>query len=214
METTNLSISNRFAEMGNLGAGEIAKEEETNSIGLILLKPDAVTSRLDLPIKRYIEDEIKTMTGETITLFAFNLVRLDKEKIAALYPQQKNAEYLKYIQDHLSSGPVYLVLALLKNAPETLNKIKGSVRNDSGVRGTFATNKAITDEELSLWQKGKLSDEETKRIGTELFAANLIHVPDDREETKKAISALYPPSEVTDMLEAIPIFARWYNNIK
>jgi len=201
-------LLDRFAEMKDI---HVAPALERNCIGLVLYKPDCTATGLDHPICDFIEREIGQETGKPATLFAFSRVALDRDKVKQLYPEQKHAPYLKYIEDHLTSGPVNMVLVVTPDAPQQLNKLKGSIKTGTGIRGNFLLSNPIDEQTLLRWQSGELSPEETQKIGTDLFAANLVHVPDDQQETKKAIELLYPKSDLSALINSVPLFSRWYS---
>ncbi|MFA5828417.1 MAG: hypothetical protein WC841_03635 [Candidatus Shapirobacteria bacterium] len=209
MEIRPDDFSNRFSDMKRFCEPSLSPEEIGNCIGMVLFKPDATKSLLDLPIMEYIERELEESTGQTVGLFAFCLKKVKPGEVRKLYPEERNEQYLKYIQDHFSGGDVYVVLVAARNAPESLNRIKGSIRTGSGIRGNFCQNAPIGEESMDDWKAGKLDPDTTRRIGIELFAANLVHVPDDREGTIRAIELLYPPKEIDKMRASIPIFAKW-----
>lgn len=212
MERQTFDVSNRFSEMGRFHEGVLTKEEEKNCIGIVIFKPDATVSSLDIPIEQFMKEELERISGRPVSTFAYLQIRLDKDMIPKLYPEQRTEQYLRYIEDNLTAGPINLVLFVTKDAPQELNRLKGSVRTGSGVRGKFAMTEAIPGEKLELWKNGMLNEEETRKIGIELFAKSLIHVPDDKEDTKRVIDLLYPKKEVSDLISAVPLFARWYQN--
>ncbi len=213
METHN-NLHNRFAEIVGLRESVPTTEEEANCIGMVLFKPDATVSSLDIVIENFIRDELERTSKRPISIFAIAQIRLDKKTIEKLYPEQQNKQHLKYTVDGLTAGPINLILVASPNAPEELNRLKGSVQNNSGVRGKFAMTEAIPSEKLKLWKEGLLDEGETARINTELFTKSLIHVPDDKKDTKRTIVLLYSKKEISDLLSAVPIFARWYESIE
>ena len=204
---TDDCIYNRFA---NMKIESVPPEDERDCIGMVLFKPDATESLLDRLILEYIKRELEKKTGQVVEPFALRVVKVEPEDAKALYPEEKNKGYLKYIQDHFGAGYLVAALIVAKNAPEELNKLKGSVRTGQGVRGAFGQVKPIDEETLKNWRDNKLNDKETKRISRELFAANLLHVPDDREGTLRAIELLYPQGEIDNMRSSIPIFDKWF----
>ena len=185
MELNSENVANRFSEMSHFYEGVLTPEEEKNGLGLVLFKPDATSTLLDNTIREFLKREIERSTGKQAELFAFSQRRLDADTVKKLYPEQKHEQYLKYITDHFGSGPVGIVLIAAKDAPQVLNMLKGSIKTGQGVRGTFRMGKPIDQATLEAWQEGRLSDDLSRKIGAELFASNLIHVPDDKDNTRK-----------------------------
>ena len=206
-----MELKNRFAEMGHFYEAVLPPEDIRNCIGLILYKPDAIATTLENVIGDYVRSEMERRTGYRVEFFGSLFRKYKPEVVDALYPEIDNETYLKYIRNHLGSGLSGVVLVAAKNAPEELNKIKGSVKTGKGIRGMFCQYQPISQKTLSNWQAGKLSPEETREIGIQLFAANLVHIPDNRDATIIAMRSLYPVDEIDDMKQSIPIFSKWLN---
>lgn len=209
MEVKSKNIFNRFSEMGGFYEGVLTPKEESNGIGLVLFKPDATGTLLDLPIRDYIKNELEKATGKLVEFFGFWLTKVKPEVLSHLYSEQKNEQYLKYIQDHFGTGPVCLVLVAAKDAPEELNKLKGSVRTGLGVRGHFNNSVPIDETTFAAWKSGELDPKRTREIGINLFAANLLHIPNHKSDTIRAIKLLYPQSEIDNMVQSIPLVGKW-----
>lgn len=215
MSEQQLDITNRFSDMGDFGKEFLSNKRLIgNCIGLVLFKPDAVASRLDLPIEKFIEEELSEFTKGNVHIFAYGQARLNNKQVREIYSDPKIEQYVDYIESHLTSGPVLFFLVLAENAPENLNKIKGNIKTKSGVRGNFSDSLPIGETELENWREGKLDKEKTREIGIELFAANLLHIPDNKPDTIKVLKTVYPEREIKNMQRSIPIFDRWYRSLR
>ena len=207
-ESTEVN-SNRFYEMCHFLEGVFTREEEKNCIGLVLFKPDSVTTGLDLPLGEYIQQELERSTGKPVGLFAFTQLCLDSETVGRLYQKLAIGMYFHDIVEHLTSGPVSLVLVASKDAPQELNRLKGSVRRGTGIRGKFSVSPYVgvdlADPAVGL-DTGRARD-----INTHLYVANLLHVPDNCEDTKRVIELLLPKNDLNDLVSVVPLFSRWFN---
>ncbi|KKT39923.1 hypothetical protein A3K29_03940 [Candidatus Collierbacteria bacterium RIFOXYB2_FULL_46_14] len=212
MEITPDYVQNRFSEMGDFYEDILTPEEEKNGIGMVLFKPDSTNSLLDLPIRDFIQRELEQMTDKPVEFFGFTEIRIKPEDVKKLYPEQKHEEFLKYIQEHFQTGPIGLMLVAAKDAPILLKKLKGSVRTGEGVRGRFGSSNPIDDQTLEAWKNGTLDPVTTKQIGIDLFASNLIHVPDDKDDTKRVMNLLIPKQDLDNLKGSIPFVNRWYSN--
>lgn len=202
---------NRFENMNGFYEGILSPEEERNAIGMVLFKPDSTNSSLDLPIMDFIKMELEKISGKPVDFFCFTEIRINPDDIRKLYQEQKHEQYLKYIEDHFETGPIRIMLVAAPNAPQLLNELKGSIKTNKGVRGKFGSGSPIDKDTLIAWEKGELDPDTTKRIGVDLFAANLIHVPDDKDDTIRVMRLLLSKSEF-DNLKTIPFVNRWLSN--
>lgn len=202
--------NSKFSEMSGLGEGLFTKKEERNCIGLLLFKSDSVMKSLDLQIDNYIQKELETKTGKPINFFAYNLICINEEMAYKLYPEENVKRYLPYIIDNFNSGPSILTLVVANNAPEELSKIKGEVRKRTGIRGNFSFDFNVDEDIIKKWRANEFDPEKTKQMGIDLYGANLIHIPDDRNDTKRTINLLYSKKDISDLILSVPLFARWY----
>lgn len=212
MEINTDVIHNRFSEMSNFYDGVLAPEEEKNAIGMVLFKPDSTNYLLELPIRDFIKTELEKVTQKKVEFFGFTEIQIKPEDVKKLYPEENHEKFIKYIQDHFETGPIGLVLVAAKDAPQLLNKLKGSVRTGEGVRGKFSNSKPIDDKTLEMWKGGELDPLTTKQIGIDLFASNLIHVPDDKNDTMRVMELLIPKHELDLLKTSVPFVQRWYKN--
>ena len=121
------------------------------------LKPDTVKNRL-------IGDVMSRLETKGFTFKALKLHQITHKEAESLYSVHKGKPFFQELVDHVTSGPVILMVLQAPNAVETLRKVIGATNPLTAEPGTI---------------RGDLSVSIT---------ANVIHASDSMENAKKESS--------------------------
>jgi len=130
---------------------------ESNQRTFAFLKPDTVKNRL-------VGEVLARLERKGFTLKHLRLHQITHKEAESLYSVHKGKPFFQELVDHVTSGPVVLMILQAPNAVETLRKVIGATNPLTAEPGTI---------------RGDLSVSIT---------ANVIHASDSNENAKRESS--------------------------
>jgi len=130
---------------------------ESNQRTFAFLKPDTVKNRL-------VGEVLARLERKGFTLKHLRLHQITHKEAESLYSVHKGKPFFQELVDHVTSGPVVLMVLQAPNAVETLRKVIGATNPLTAEPGTIRGDFSVS------------------------ITANVIHASDSAENAKKESS--------------------------
>jgi nucleoside diphosphate kinase len=149
-----------------------------NEIAFAFIKPDFIE---DLP---EIEKILETHGLEIIYRA---LVRLNEDAVDHIYKESKKEHFFDAMKKYLTTHDAIALLVGGKEmeAQKILSGLKKDGEKDGIIREKFQKNPRMSEEELSLWEKGEHPHQD--EISVLLTQKNVIHTADNTEEALESL---------------------------
>lgn len=148
----------------------------------VMLKPDT----LEFGMRDVILQELLKIGGR---LLLSKRMVLNQTQISEIYPGFKNLRAKKIVFRYFTSKETEHFAFVGENGiHQSYQKAKGKA-GAAGIRGKFFTRYTkLSPEELKNWIEGSLSNIED--IDLEMFARDILHVPNSPEQSKRGLKAV------------------------
>ncbi len=157
----------------------------------IMLKPDTLESGM----RDTILEEILRIGGK---LIASKKTVLSLSQISQIYPDFVNLRAKDTVFQYFTTRETeHLALVGEKGIHQTYQTSKGKP-GQGGIRGKYYTRYTkLTKEELADWFKGTLFNIEA--IDLEMFARDILHVPNSPERSRRGLIAVLDPAQIQEL---------------